>query len=88
MPARVLGGAAEVYLKPSTGQLILRKIGLDTSTEAWQSRVKPRTITFAEKMRGHSFPTECKCKPGTPKGQCWRSFKGCLRTAGAKRFRG
>lgn len=77
-----------MYLKPSTGQLILRKIGLDTSTEAWQSRVKPRTIIFAEKMKGQSFPTSCKCKPGTPKGVCWRSFKGCLRTEGSKRFRG
>jgi len=86
MPAKIMGGAAELYLKPSTGQLIIRKIGLDTSSKLWQDKVKPKTLTFAEKMKGHSFPSACKCKVGTPKGACWRAFKGCLRREGHDRY--
>ena len=76
MPAKILGGLAELYYKPQTGQLILRKVGI-TKTDKWISNVKPRTETFARKMEGHSFPSVCK-------GKKWKEFIACLRREGKK----
>jgi len=75
MPARILGGAAEVYFKPTTGQLVIRKIGLNTTSDAWRTKTVPRTVIFAEKMKGKAISSGCK-------GKKWAPFKSCLRMAG------
>ena len=77
MPGKILGGAAEVYYKPTTGQLVIRRIGLNTSSEKWKTRTVPRILIFTEKMTGKKIASQCK-------GKEWKSFKGCLRLAGKK----
>lgn len=81
MPAKILGGAAEVYYKPTTGQLIMRKVGLDTSSEAWKSKTVPRINIFVEKMTGKSIATACK-------GKKFKAFNACLRREGRKAWSG
>ena len=81
MAGKIMNGLAEIYYKPTTGQVVIRRIGLNTDTEAWKSRTVPKIVTFTEKMTGHSFPTECK-------GKKWKSFKACLRMKGKQRWAG
>lgn len=80
MPAKILDGAAEVYWKPKAQMLVLRKVGLDTSSEAWKKNTVPRINEFVDRMEGHSFPTRCK-------GKDWDPFTACLRREGRKEWR-
>ena len=67
-----------VYVKPSMGgQLVLRS----PRSNQTSPRVKAQQMTFAEKMHGNKIATECKGRKG-------RSFYGCLRTTGYKKYHG
>jgi hypothetical protein len=79
MPAKIMGGLAELYVKPTTGQVIVRKIGIDTSSESWRAHTVPRITTFAEKMKGNNIAGGCK-------GKKFHAFKACLRMAGREHW--
>lgn len=75
MPAKILGGAAEVYFKPQTGQLVIRKIGVKRESQ----KVIDQNTKFSDKMTGKkgaaSAPAKCK-------GKKYKEFKACLRREG------
>jgi len=86
MPAKTSIPGVEVYLKPSTGQLILRKEGIE-KTEKWLENVKPNVEKFAERMEGNDIASICHEKvKDLPKGERWRAFKACLRREGKKAY--
>jgi len=73
MPGRILNGMAEVYFKPSTGQLIIRKVGSHQTSE----KLKEVQRKFARKAAGNKIAKTCK-------GKKWSEFKSCLRVEGQK----
>lgn len=82
MPAKLSLPGTEVYFKPHTGQVIIRKIGVDRKSEA----VKTQNIRFATAMKGKKIATACKQPENMPPGKKYRAFKACLFTEGKKAF--
>ena len=86
MPARTTIPGVEVYFKPSTGQLVLRKMGIEKS-DRWMKNVKPNVERFAERMEGNRIASICHEKvKDLPKGERWKAFKACLRREGKKAY--
>ena len=86
MPAKTAIPGVEVYFKPSTGQLVLRKDGIE-KTERWEQNVQPNIDKFAKRMEGNNIASICHEKvKDLPKGERWRAFKACLRREGKKAF--
>ena len=74
----MLTDMVKLYVKPSMGgQIIMRK----PRTNQKSPKVKAAQITFAGKAKGNNIAGACKGHKG-------RSFYGCLRTEGHKRFHG
>lgn len=82
MPAKLSLPGTEVYFKPNTGQVIIRKTGVDRKSE----RVKDQNVRFASAMRGKKIATACKQPEGTPVGKKYKAFKACLMIEGRKAF--
>jgi len=80
MPAKILNGLAEVYYKPTTGQVVFRKIGV-RKTDKWQEKVLPKVVNFEKVFTGlkgdNSLAKRCA-------GKKWSQFKACLRREGMK----
>lgn len=75
MAGRILYGLAKIYIKPSTGQVILRKPTSEQRSEAL-ARAK---ANFAKKAAGNKIATACRGRKG-------RDFWSCLRVEGKKHF--
>lgn len=84
MPGKILGGMAEVYVKPHTGQVIIRKIGVDRTPEG-QAKVTARNVIFADKAKGNKISASCK-RPDLPVGARYKAHKACMRIEGHKLF--
>ena len=80
MPGKIADGMAEIFIKKHTGQVIIRKTGVDRTTEG-QAKVTARNVIFTEKMKGNTISSGCK-KPDLPVGQRYRAHKACMRMAG------
>jgi hypothetical protein len=83
MPAKTSMPGVEVYHKPNTGQVIMRRIGVDRKSE----RVKEQNVRFAQIMSGKKIATACKQPADKPVGQKYKAFKACLMIKGKEAFR-
>lgn len=86
MPGKIADGMASIFIKKHTGQLIIRKVGVDRSPEG-QKKVTARNVAFAAKTSGNTVSKNC-AKPNLPVGQRYRAHKACLRIEGHKLFHG
>jgi len=84
MPAKILRGQAKVYVKPHTGQLIIRSADTVRTPEG-QAKVTVRNNAFSAKTKGNSVSKDC-AKPNLPVGQRYRAHKACLRIEGYNLF--
>ena len=74
----MLSQMVKLYVKPSLGgQIIMRS----PHTIQHSAAVKNQQINFATKMKGKRIASACKGRKG-------RGFYGCLKTEGAKAYRG
>lgn len=74
----------EIYNKPSTGQWVMRKTGVQRSDEG-EAKVLAKNIAFASKTTGNTVAKNC-AKPNMPVGRRYKAFKACLRMEGYKLF--
>ncbi len=82
MPAKTSIPGLEVYFKPNTGQVVLRKEGVDRKSE----RVKEQNVRFATTMTGKNIPGACKQPADMPPGKKYKAFKACLFVKGKQAF--
>jgi len=82
MPAKTSIPGLEVYFKPNTGQVILRKEGVDRKSE----KVKEQNIRFAAVMTGKNLPGACKQPTTMAVGKRYKAFKACLFVKGKQAF--
>lgn len=82
MPAKLSLPGTEVYFKPHTGQVIIRKMGVDRRS----TKVIDQNVRFATTMRGKKIATACKQPAAMEPGRKYKAFKACLRIEGKKAF--
>lgn len=81
MPAKSSIPGVEVYFKPNTAQVVLRKEGVERVSE----KVLAQNIRFADKTKGNTLAKNC-AKPNLPVGKRYKAFKACLFVEGKKLF--
>jgi hypothetical protein len=86
MPGKIVQGQASIFIKKHTGQLIIRKAGVDRTPEG-QAKVTARNVAFSAKTKGNKVSSGC-ARPNLPVGQRYKAHKACLRIEGHKLFHG
>lgn len=72
----------DVYFKPNTAQVVMRRHGVERVSE----RVKAQNMVFARAMTGKKIATACKQPAGMPPGKKYKAFKACLFVKGKEAF--